>query len=123
MTPEQIAEAAHEMNRLWCRAHGDMSHLPWADAPDWQRESILAGVQAIIANPYLTPCQSHRNWMDRKIADGWTWGEVKDVDAKTHPCIMPYEDLPDEQRAKDLIFTEVVKTLLAATRGNFVTVP
>jgi hypothetical protein len=118
MTPERIAEAAHEMNRLWCLAQGDTSQVPWSDAPDWQRSSAIEGVCAIIDNPGLTPRQSHEGWLKHKLADGWVWGPTKDVTEKTHPCMLPYDDLPREQRAKDLIFTQVVKTLLAAVRGD-----
>jgi hypothetical protein len=47
--------------------------------------------------------------MAHKIAEGWVYGAVKDPEAKTHPCIMPFDDLPPEQRAKDYIFRGVVR--------------
>ena len=36
---------------------------------------------------------------------------TKDAEKKTHPCIVPYSDLPVVQRAKDYLFREVVHTL------------
>lgn len=108
----EAAMAAHEVNRAYCVALGDESQLPWAEAPEWQRKSAIAGVEEIRANPGLTPEQSHEGWMKLKAAEGWVYGEEKDQEAKTHPCMVPYEELPAEQRAKDHIFGAVVRLTL-----------
>ena len=113
MTVEQMAEATHEMNRLWCLANHDESQGRWIDAPDWQKQSAIMGVQGIVTGKITCPRDSHESWMEQKIADGWTYGEVKDVGNKTHPCMVPYHDLPPAQRAKDAIFFYTVSTLIA----------
>lgn len=46
--------------------------------------------------------------MAQKVAEGWTWGEEKRPSLKLHPCIVPFDRLPVEQRAKDFIFRAVV---------------
>ena len=46
----QIAIICHEANRAYCKTLGDDSQLPWADAPQWQRDSIIAGVEYRLAN-------------------------------------------------------------------------
>ena len=111
MNTTRIAECCHEANRAYCAAFGDWSHPMWADAPDWQKDSIISGVSFHQANPDAGPAASHENWMKQKIADGWTYGLVKDADKKEHPCFMPYDGLPPEQQAKDFIFCAIVKTL------------
>jgi len=98
------AELCHEANRGYCESLGDTSQAPWAETPDWQKNSAIAGVQAIWDNPDITPEESHMGWLAQKTAEGWQHGEVKDAGAKTHPCIMPYMELPEDQRAKDTIF-------------------
>lgn len=35
------------------------------------------------------------------MAEGWTWGEQRDDKLKTHPCLVPYEALPDAEREYD----------------------
>lgn len=105
---EQTARIAHEVNRAYCRAMGDLSHLPWQAAPEWQRESAVAGVQHILNNPTTTPEQSHASWMRHKALEGWVWGPKKDPEARTHPCMVPYSELPQEQRTKDALFIAVV---------------
>lgn len=110
---ERIAKACHEANRAYCASMGDRSQAPWDLAPDWQRQSAIAGVQAVIDDPWVTPQQLHAAWMAQKEADGWVYGEVKDPDAKTHPCMVPFEELPAEQQAKDRIFSAIVLAMAA----------
>lgn len=108
-----VARVCHEANRGMCAALGDESQLPWDEAPDWQRESCIAGVRAIWENCELTPMQLHEQWAERKRAEGWVYGDVKDAEAKTHPCLVDdYYQLPVEQRAKDNIFRAVALAML-----------
>jgi hypothetical protein len=107
-----IAKVAHEANRAYCASQGDLSQVPWEQAPDWQRLSAIDGVQAIHNKTVQKPEDSHANWMRRKAADGWTYGPVKSESEKTHPCMVPYEQLPAGQKVKDSLFFAIVTTLL-----------
>lgn len=49
--------------------------------------------------------------MKEKIGAGWGYGEVKDANAKTHPCIVPFDQLPEFQRKKDALFCAIVDAL------------
>lgn len=108
---EDVARVCHEVNRAYCRAENDFSQVPWDEAPQWQRESAIAGVQTAIDNPAATPESLHQSWMTHKRADGWILGPTKDAEAKTHPCLLPYEELPRAQRTKDYLFLAVVNAL------------
>lgn len=108
---EFIAIICHSAIKGYCEALGDHSQPSWVDAPQWQKDSVIAGVKAILANPDSTPEQSHENWLAHKEADGWKYGEVKDVEKKEHPCFRPYSELPVEQKAKDHIFRAIVTAL------------
>lgn len=105
---EAAARIAHEVNRAYCAAIGDNSQPAWEDAPEWQRASAMSGVRFHMANPDAGPSASHDNWLRDKQAEGWVYGEVKDADAKTHPCMVPFEELPREQQIKDHLFRAVV---------------
>jgi hypothetical protein len=115
MTEEQIetiAKIAHSANMYYCFSIGDWSQVMWDYAPPWQRDSAIEGVRAFIRNPNITAKETHQSWVGHKIADGWVYGEVKCPMKKTHPCLVPYEDLPLEQQLKDLIFRSIVSGLV-----------
>lgn len=44
---------------------------------------------------------AHDLWAAQRIADGWTLGAKRDDGAKEHPCLVPYADLPDSEKAYD----------------------
>lgn len=106
-----IARICHQANKAWCEAHGDLSQKDWADASQWQRDSAIAGVQFALANPGAPDSAQHDAWMADKVRDGWVYGEMKDAAARTHPCMVPFDQLPPEQQAKDRLFRAIVAAL------------
>lgn len=111
MDTVQIARVCHEANRAYCVAIGDHSQVAWDDAPEWQRTSAINGVLLHIDHPNLTDSASHDAWMAEKVATGWIYGPEKDAEKKTHPCLVPFHDLPREQQVKDALFAAIVRVL------------
>jgi len=112
---EQVAQVTHAVNRAYCVGQGDNSQVPWPDAPDWQRDSAMAGVTAVLDGSATTPEEQHECWMRLKRDEGWVYGSEKDAEKKTHPCFMPYAELPPAQRLKDDLFRAVVVALQPQT--------
>lgn len=104
----EIARVCHEANRAYCQTLEDFSQKPWGEAPDWQRESAVKGVSFHLGNPGSPPSRSHEEWLKEKEATGWKHGPVKDPEKKEHPCFVPYDQLPEGQKAKDALFVGVV---------------
>lgn len=111
MTTEQIARVCHEANKAYCESIGDFSQKSWDDAEEWQRKSAITGVEFKLTNPDVSETSLHDSWMWEKLKDGWQWGEVKDAKKKTHPCLVPYLQLPIEQQKKDTLFSSIVDAL------------
>lgn len=114
---DAAAQAAHEVNRIFCEVVGDPVSLAWNDPllPEEIRESARQGVAGSVMGN--TPEEAHRQWVKFKAAHGWTYGPVKDEVAKTHPCMVEYGMLPTAQKAKDALFLAITRATVAALNG------
>jgi RyR domain len=57
---------------------------------------------------------THENWARGRMAEGWTFGPARDDAKKTHPSLVPYEELPESEKNYDRTTAmETVKTILA----------
>ena len=43
----------------------------------------------------------HEVWAQSRMEEGWTYGKERNDELKQHPCLVPYEDLPEEEKAYD----------------------
>jgi len=57
-------------------------------------ESLLGLTERIAENV-------HENWSAGRIAEGWTLGPVRDDAAKITPCLVPYDQLPENEKEFD----------------------
>lgn len=111
MKAEQIAKVCHQANKAYCETLGDHSQLPWNEAPQWQKQSAMAGVEHLIKHPRTSPKRTHDLWLKQKTKDGWKYGKIKDVDKKEHPCFVEYDELPEKEKVKDKLFKNIVNAL------------
>ncbi len=55
----------------------------------------------------------HETWAQERTSQGWTYGEKRDNAQRHHPCLVPYEDLPEEEKVYDRnTSTETLKMIL-----------
>jgi hypothetical protein len=107
-TLEQIAQVAHAANNAYRTMLGEETKPEWSEATQEHRDSMVAGVNSVLVNLDITPEKQHQNWMERKQAEGWTYGPEFNEADKTHNCLVEYDKLPEEQKVKDRIFRGVV---------------
>lgn len=43
----------------------------------------------------------HEVWAETRMRQGWTYGEQRDDEKKHHPCLVAYEELPEEEKVYD----------------------
>lgn len=43
----------------------------------------------------------HDVWAETRISQGWKYGKKRDDEKKTHPCLVPYDELPEEEKEYD----------------------
>lgn len=108
---DAIACIVHEALRAYSAEIGESSGVPWEQSPRWQRYTTLAGVSAILCGDVTSPQGSHGYWCECRKAEGWQYGPTFDESAKTHPCLVPWGELSEAHRRKDVMFFVLVEAL------------
>jgi hypothetical protein len=103
-----IARAVHEAMRAYQAALSEPVAPPWEEAGSMQDGSREA-VEFALHN--RTPGAQHEAWIRSKERDGWAYGSTKDENAKTHPSLRPFAELPETERTKDALVIGIVQAL------------
>ena len=142
-TREILSRAIHVEYLRHQRAAGDTpetnsSLRPWDELPEDLRESNRQQADDLRAKLEAVPCeiepmpdwteplfaftsgevesgaeQEHVRWMDAKLRAGWKPGPIKDSVAHTHPCLVPYAELPEREKEKDRETVRAIPKFLA----------
>lgn len=56
--------------------------------------SILALAEKLAEN-------AHDVWARQRMEQGWTYGPERDDQQKKHPCLIPYQELPESEKEYD----------------------
>lgn len=108
----KLPKMCHEINRTICKVYGDDSQKSWEDAPEWQVKAtynlILEIGQCLINGKPPSSKETHEKWVEDKLRDGWKYGIEKNADMKTHPLLVPFEELPFKERLKDTMIKMVI---------------
>ena len=106
-----IARIAYKVNKAYCESLGDTSQVSWEDLTKQEKSNLVNGVDCHLKNPNVGAKSSHESWCEEKISQGWVVGEIRIPETKTHPNLVPFDQLPKEQQVKDYIFRAVVDAL------------
>jgi len=109
-TDEQIAEICHAANRIIQKhLHDECPSLEWESEEEFIREASVGEVQMILAG--RSPEETHNEWCDRLFSQGYICGLVKSREMRTHPCLVPFRDLPVEHKRKVRMIHAIVLAL------------
>jgi hypothetical protein len=111
MDIQQVALIVHEANRMMQIVNGDPVSSTWECLEESDRERTVNGVAFALRNEDPSPEQMHDNWCKDMYADGYEAGEKLDRENLTHPNLVPYDELPVQQQAKDALFSGIVSSL------------
>jgi hypothetical protein len=111
---QHCAAICYEANRMLSQQLGEELPPPWAEAGDYMQSSMVDGVKAIHDGIVKSPEESHATWMKRRIDDGWIYGEKKDDFLKVNPYLVPFSQLPEEQKIKSRMFFNIVTQFFAS---------
>jgi hypothetical protein len=70
-------------------------------------EGHLVALTELLAN------HAHDLWALQRLSEGWTWGPTRCDTARTHPCLVPYEDLPESEKEYDRNTLGTIRAVIA----------
>lgn len=57
---------------------------------------------------------AHEIWAQQRIKDGWSLGDKRNDKLKKHPCLVPYDELPESEKEYDRkMAVETLKAMIA----------
>lgn len=113
---EDLARICHEAHlalRIGLNASADDMHF---DAlPQWRKDMVTRQVR--LFREGKGPREVHQAWIETMTAQGWRYGTSRNLIQKTHPDMVPYDQLPVEEKAKvrqayRIVFTHVLPDAL-----------
>lgn len=105
-----ICKLCHDANNELMVANGETPQGAWDTLDDHLKQMTRDSVQVIINDPTITAEDIHNTWMDNKRRDGWVYGTTKDATKKTHPLMIPFDEMNDIDKAKDQSFIDIVNS-------------
>lgn len=113
-TDDEIAQVVHEAVRGLQYVQNDPSPSdPWQVCDPATRDLVTASVTRA-RRAAITPSEHHAAWVEARTSQGWRWGPVKNAADKTHPLLVPYEDLDPGQRLKDELSLAIIALMASA---------
>jgi hypothetical protein len=78
---------------------------PWAERDEAFRSQFLDVIDMMCGpDRKSSPEELHDDWVRAYEAMGWRYGPVRDAEAKTHPDMVPFDDLEQREQDKDAVF-------------------
>lgn len=117
-----VAMICHDANMGMQKAHESMKAdgtgaIPSGPflylAPDLLDAAVEGVRRARRVGAPLSPRDHHDEWVKFLTGRGWRYGPDKNPEARTHPNLVPWEELSGEQQDKDRVFLSVVFALSA----------
>ena len=88
-----------------------MAETPYIPHPIDTSQVSLSEVQPLLED---LARNAHEVWAQKRIKDGWTLWPRRDDAKHTHPCLVPYEQLPESEKEYDReLVNQTLKTILA----------
>jgi hypothetical protein len=103
---EKRAQFVYNAARLAAQASGaPIIPVPWEEREEPFRTQFCRVIQRQCGEQRShSPEELHGSWMQAYFDMGWVYGEEYSREAKTHPDLVPYNDLGQLERDKDAVF-------------------
>lgn len=109
---EQIAKTAHSVHLAYCKTKGLKTQKKWSEVDIKHKEVVYNSVKNILTGVINSVQESHNNFIALKFSQGWFYGEKYSIEKKTNPRLVPFKELTEEDRIKETLFFECVKSFM-----------
>ena len=103
MNEFQIAKLCYESTQVFSEIAECKTRVNWENLNDEDKNIIVDIIRKLLTLESLSPDIVHDTWMEISKKYGWQLGIVKSRPFKTSPCFVPYSDLPEIEKQKDMI--------------------
>jgi len=103
---ERRAEFVYDSARLAAiAANAPVVPVPWSEREETFKAQFLEVIDRQCSDlRSKSPAELHGGWMQAYIEMGWKYGEDYSRENKTHPDLVPYDQLESRERDKDEVF-------------------
>lgn len=81
----------------------------YSELSELEKTLLIESAMQVVYEDISTAKECHDIWMKIKIDQGYKYGEIKCDKEKTHPCMIPFEELSFLQKLKDELFVNMVR--------------
>ena len=103
---------ATDLQDAYHRFRGD-DETVWDDIPEERKMKMVETAELLLKDP--TPENAHKLWMEDRLKTGWKFGEKLDVDSRTSPYLVDYDELEDDVKWKDWMWVNVITSYIERT--------
>ena len=112
MNTEQIAQIVHTAVNTFRLTIGEEDLGTWENLDEDRKQLTRNAVTRTVEYPNISPEDQHEIWAKEKREQGWTYGAEKCPKNLTHPSLIPYEQLSENEKIKDKLVTNTIKAFL-----------
>jgi hypothetical protein len=106
---EFAVQLLYELNLVVRKLTNQQPIVEFKDISQEKKEYVKSALLSCWTGEKRTHEEQHKLWMQNKLEAGWTYGEKEDAVAKTHPSILPYDQLSWTEKLKDMLFQAVAE--------------
>ena len=101
----------YEAARLHAVAlHCPVIPKPWSKREDdFKRQFIKLVSELCAGKGFPSFEEAHNSWVSEYLKMGWRYGKKYDPEKKTHPDLVPYDELGPKEQIKDKVFLQLAR--------------
>jgi len=107
---EVVAKVMHGTVSTLFDAIGASPPTQWCDLSETEQQGYIKGASVYLSHPNLTGHALHEEWRAHLSNLGWRHAAEYDINRKTHPNLLPWEQLGEVTRLQAILCANIVNS-------------